>query len=466
MGSAGREFSLGRSIPIKKLADISCAPECVSRTRMVIHFTIDLPVPGAVNIMEMEREVVCGADIHKQFLLATILSKGGKKFQDRFDTNFEGLLSFRQWLLNHGCQKLAVESTANYWQPIYFVVGKDVEFVLANAYQIKHIPGRKTDTLDSEWIAELCLKDLISPSRIFSEDDRDLRAMTRTRESYVKMRTQAKNRIHQELESACIKLSSVLSDIFGKSGIHIIRGILSGLSIEEITCNIPSKNLKAKKEEIQNAIQAKISPVQMDLIGRLLNSVDFLSREIASIDKQIQVLFTERQEDLKIAMSIPGMGFTSASTILAEVGNFADFKTGERLAAYCGLVPSVYQSAGKLITGHITKHGSPHVRRMLIEVAHAISRTKADSKLKRFYFRIKSMHGAKVAVVALARKVICILHHLIVNREMFEDETANRPKRQKPGMSSSSPELNIVDAIQILVKAGYLVQKRSEQKGG
>lgn len=423
-------------------------------------------MPGPVSIMEKEREVVCGADIHKHFLLATILTKGGQKFQDRFDSNFEGLLSFRQWLLGHGCQRLAVESTANYWQPIYFVLGKDVEFVLANAYQIKHIPGRKTDVLDSEWIAELCLKNLIAPSRIFSEDDRDLRAVTRTRENYVKMRSQIKNRIHQELESACIKLSSVLSDIFGKSGIHIIRGILNGHSIVEIMDDIPSKRLKAKRKEIQDAIRTNISPVQVGLIGQLLDSVDFLGNEIASIDKQIQDLISKRQEDLKIAMSIPGMGFTSASTILAEIGSFADFKTGERLAAYCGLVPSVYQSAGKLITGHITKHGSPHVRRMLIEVAHAISRTKADSKLKRFYFRIKRRHGAKVAIVALARKVICILHHLIVNQEMFEDETAPKSKRERPGRSSSMPELNIADAIQILIRAGYTVQKRSEKEGG
>ena len=204
-------------------------------------------MPGTVNTMETEREVVCGADIHKHFLLATILTKDGQKFQDRFDSNFEGLLNFRQWLLDHDCQRLAVESTANYWQPIYFVVGKDVEFVLANAYQIKHIPGRKTDVLDSEWIAELCLKDLISPSRIFSEDDRDLRSMTRTRENYVKMRSQIKNRIHQELESAYIKLSSVLSDIFGKSAIHIIRGILNGLSIDDILDRIPSKKLKDKR---------------------------------------------------------------------------------------------------------------------------------------------------------------------------------------------------------------------------
>ena len=134
----------------------------------------------------------------------------------------------------------------------------------------------------------------------------------------------------------------------------------------------------AKRKEIQDAIRMNMSPAQVDLISLLLDSVDILNREIESIDKQIQDLVSKRQDDLKIAMSIPGMGFTTASVILAEIGNFEDFRTGDKLAAYCGLVPSVYQSAGKLITGHITKHGSPHVRRMLIEVAHAISRTKAD----------------------------------------------------------------------------------------
>jgi transposase len=190
--------------------------------------------------MVLGREVVCGADIHKRFLLATILFSDGRKIQNRFDSDLEGLISFRNWLKDHGCQKVAVESTANYWLPIYAVIGDDVEFVLANAYQIKHIPGRKTDTLDSEWIAELCLKDLISPSRIFSGEERELRSLTRSRENYVKMRRQVNNRIHHELESASIKLSSILSDIFGKSGLHIIRGILSGMSFEEIFKTIPA----------------------------------------------------------------------------------------------------------------------------------------------------------------------------------------------------------------------------------
>jgi transposase len=280
------------------------------------------------------------------------------------------------------------------------------------------------------------------------------------------MRSQVKNRIHHELESASIKLSSVLSDIFGKSGLHIIRGILGGMSFEEIFGTIPAKNLKAKKEEIRDAIVANLSPVQIYLIGQLLDSVEFLNNQIALIDQQIQVLVLRRNEDLKIAMSIPGMGLVSASTILAEIGDFNDFKTGDQLASYCGLVPSVYQSAGKLITGHITKRGSPHVRRMLIEVAHAISRMRGDSKLKRFYQRIKARSGAKVAIVALARKIVCILHHLIINREIFEDESTERPRRSKRQETVSASKLSIEDAIEMLAKAGYVVQKRDGWEGG
>jgi transposase len=129
-----------------------------------------------------------------------------------------------------------------------------------------------------------------------------------------------------------------------------------------------------------------------------------------------------------IALSIPGMGFISACTILAEIGDFRDFSSSNKLAAYCGLVPSVYQSAGKMINGHITKHGSPHVRWMIIEVAHAITRSKQDSRLKRFFSRIKARRGTKVALVALARKVLCLLYHLIINQELYQDDLISKPR--------------------------------------
>jgi transposase len=416
--------------------------------------------------MSGKREIACGVDVHNKFIVATILSSDGLKLQDRFDTNLEDLLKFKDWLKENGCHKVALESTGNYWLPIYHVLEGSVNFILANAYQIKHIPGRKTDTLDSEWIAEICLKNLISPSRIFPRDRRELRSLTRTRESLIKVRTKIKNRATHELEAACIKLSSVLSDIFGKSGRHIIDGLLNGMDLEKILESIPSKRVRENKEEIRGIIQANLSPSQIFLLRSHLNMIDSITKQIEEIDAMISDQIFSRNEDMRIALSMPGMGFVSASTILAEIGDFRDFSSPNKLAAYCGLVPSVYQSAGKLINGHITKHGSPHIRSMIIEVAHAIIRTKWNSKLKKFFLRIKARRGAKIGVVALARKVLCILYHLLISQETYQDDLLGKPRSNKHSSVHSTISMSLDEMIRTIIKAGYEVRRNEYLEGG
>jgi transposase len=161
--------------------------------------------------MGQHRNKVCGVDIHKKFLVATILTRNGTKMQKRFGTDIDDLLNFRDWVIKENCDCVAIESTGVYWYPVNAVLENKVELILANAHQIKHTPGRKTDALDSEWIAEVALNNLIDPSRILPKEDRELRRLTRTRESLVKIRSQMKNQVHQGLESCSIKLSSVLS---------------------------------------------------------------------------------------------------------------------------------------------------------------------------------------------------------------------------------------------------------------
>jgi transposase len=415
--------------------------------------------------MSGKREIACGVDVHNKFIVATILSSDGLKLQGRFDTTLQELLKFKDWLNENGCHKVALESTGNYWLPIYHVLEGSVNFILANAYQIKHIPGRKTDALDSEWISEICLKNLITPSRIFCRDHRELRSLTRTRESLIKVRTKIKNKVTHELEAACIKLSSVLSDVFGKSGRHIVNGLLDGVDLEEILESIPSRKVKAIKEEIRGTIQENLSPLQIFLIQSHLDMIDAITKEIAEIDAKISDQLSIRNEDMRIALSMPGMGFVSASTILAEIGNFRDFSSPDKLAAYCGLVPSVYQSAGKLINGHITKHGSPHIRSMIIEVAHAIIRTRRDTKLKRFFLRIKVRRGTKIGVVALARKVLCILYHLLIHQELYHDDLLGKPRSIRHSSARSTTSMSLDEMIKTIIKAGYEV-RRNEYVGG
>jgi transposase len=408
--------------------------------------------------METVRNKVCGADIHKKFLVATILSIDGTKFSERFGMTLDEILKFKEWVLENNCEQVAVESTGVYWVPIFNILEDKIEVIVANAYQIKHTPGRKTDQRDSEWIAELCLKGMIEPSRIFPKEDRELRTLTRARETLVNNSTQMKNRIHQALESSCIKISSVLSDIFGKSGRYILNCLLEGKTIDEILVGIKSKRIRKKEQQLREAIKNSLDPSQIIVIRICLELMEEIQNKIKTLDTEIMIRIQRLKEDVEIAMSVPGIAFTSASSILAEIGNYRDFTNGNKLAAWCGLVPTISESADKRITGSITKKGSKHVRRMLVQVAHAISRTR-NSRLKSFFLRLKAKKGTKIAVVALARKVLCILHHLLMNREMYEENGNVKQKSLKFDRTSSPIQLNEQYMIDTLIKAGYTIKK-------
>ena len=414
--------------------------------------------------MEKQWNIVCGADIHKKFLIATILSRSGTKKTKRFGMTLDELLNFKNWVIENGCEQVAVESTGTYWTPIHAVLEGSVGFIVGNAYKIKHTPGNKNDLADADWIAELCLNGMIEPSRIFPKADRDIRRLTRIREGYVNDMTREKNRIHHALDSCGMKLSSVLSDIFGKTGQSILDGLLEGRNIDDILKGINLKRIKATAEEIKNAIKGSLDFTQILLIRGSLEQMSAIQKRIDELRKEIKERIAYRKEDLKVAMSIPGVGFTSASTLLAEIGDINDFKKPEQLAAWSGLVPSVYQSAGKLITGSITKHGSRHIRWILVQVARVIARGR-NSKLKRFFLRVKAKKGSNVAVVALARKVLCILHHLLINKEMYKEDGINKKVKIDVGKEFPQQEMNLEEMITYIVRAGYEVRKGSEGGG-
>jgi transposase len=225
-----------------------------------------------------------------------------------------------------------------------------------------------------------------------------------------------------------------------------------------IAVGTKSRTIRKKEQQIREAIKNSLDHAQILVIQCYLEQMEETQKKIDNLDTEIMSRIKSKKEDVEIAMSIPGIAFTSASSILAEIGNYRDFANGNKLAAWCGLVPSIYESANKRITGSITKQGSKHVRRMLVQVAHVISRTR-NSRLKSFFLRIKAKKGTKVAIVALARKVLCILHHLLVNREMYEESGSIKPKTFKFDRVSSLIKITKQDMIDTLVKAGYIIKK-------
>jgi transposase len=405
--------------------------------------------------MERSRSKVCGIDVHKRFLVATILERSGPKKTEKFQNNLEQLLKLREWIIAEQCQAVAFESTGEYWVSLYDVLQGYVEIIVANSYHIKWIPGKKTDTIDSEWIAELALNDLISPSRILSKEKRDIRALTRLREKLVNERTDHKNRVHKVLDSACIRLSAYFTDLFGKSGLKILKCILSGVPPEEVVRKLP-KRLHAQSDAILDAIRIQLSVHQLIQLQTSVTMIDLLTDKIKDLERTILNDLQKDKRKLQILMSVPGIGTVGATTLLAEIGDVNDFSSPDKLTKWVGITPRVYQSADKLHTGSITKQGSKHIRWILVEIAHSCIRTR-NTTLRIFFDRIFNRSGYKKAIVALARKILKLVWHLLTNDELYQEKNTLLTKSSRLPNPHETESFSVSAAIELLVKAGFQI---------
>jgi transposase len=410
--------------------------------------------------MNVRVERACGIDVHKSFLIATILNCEGIKETKEFNTGIEDLINLREWIMARHCQRVAMESTGIYWTPLYTCLEGKVETIVANPRHIKNIPGRKTDDLDSEWIAELCLNGQIKPSYIPSKGIRELRDLTRTRTKTIQTMTAFKNRVHKVLEKANIRISGVLSEIFGIAGLQILNGILNKKNIDDVLKDV--KRIGKKKAAIKESVRGELSQIDIWLIRECLETIDFLKIKINLLDSMInqQIKKEQKQDQMEILMTLPGISYTSASAILAEIGDINVFPSPKSLVGWSGLAPSLDESAGKSSNGHITKKGSKYLRRMLVQCAHVIARCRPN-KLRFFFQRILMRKGKKIAIVALARKLLSIIHHLLANNEKYNEDEL-KPKKVKALKFQDISELSLDEMIEIISRAGYTIDKIPE----
>ncbi len=407
--------------------------------------------------MNIRVEKACGIDIHQAFLVATMLDLAGTKDTRRFSTCIEDLLNLREWLLDSKCQRVAIESTGVYWIPTYTLLEGKVETIVANPLQIKNIPGRKNDDIDSEWIAEVCLNGQIKPSYIPPKEIREIRELTRSHVKLTQAKTSFKNRVHKVLSRAGIHVSGVLSDIFGKSGIIILNGILNGKTIDQTLAEIKDKRIKIKKMEIKDSLKGELSQNDIFVIKECIDSIKFLDQKIKEFDSKINQNLNGLQKEMEIVMSIPGVGFTTAAAVMAEIGNIEEFSKPKQLVGWSGLAPAINESAGKSSNGHITKRGNKFLRTILVLAANSIAIGRPN-KLRFFYERIKAKKGHKKAIVALARKLVSIIHHLLMFKEMYSEEEMKQKNFKLPKFIPV-PEFSIDYMIGILCEAGYSINK-------
>jgi transposase len=394
----------------------------------------------------------CGLDIHKRFLIATILSKSGEKQQRRFNRTDDGILALKKWVISEECDVVACESTSDFWVPIYDSLINHLPVLVGNARDMEAFTHKKTDKVDSEFIAQLAINNMVKGSRVFPNDHREFRSYVRLRHKLVQKRTDIKNEAHSILAPEMFNLNDVLTDIFGKNGRSILSGITSGKTVDEIIENL-SPNVRKKSDQIRDILDREISQSVAIRLQLCLRLIDYLDVEIKALEKEIfNYAYKNHNREMEILLTVPGIGELGAASLIAEICNFKDFSTGDKLASWLGIVPNVYQSADKFYNGRITKRGSKEARWILTQIAQAAARKK-KSRLKDFFNRKMKSIGYAKAIIALARKIVTIIWHLITNDEKYEDETGyqkgeiNKRKIVETEVFSVDERIKIISGI-------------------
>ncbi len=388
--------------------------------------------------MDIVFERCAGLDVHKETVVACVRQPGEQKRQRRgevrtFSTVTRGLSELAEWLQSERITHVAMESTGVYWRPVYAVLEERVEILLVNARHIKGVPGRKTDVRDCEWLAQLLECGLLRGSFVPPQAIRDLRDLTRFRKSLVHERADHVNRIAKVLEMANIKLSSVATDIMGKTGRAILEALISGQDDPQYLAQLARGLLKKKTEHLCEAVTGRMREHYRFMLRQQLKLIDALDGQIGELDAQIEQCMLPFAEAYRLLQTIPGVAQRAAQAILAEIGvDMSRFPSAAQLASWARLCPGNHESAGKrqpVSTGH----GNRWLREILQEVAWAAARTKR-SYYRAFYHRIRGRQGTKKAIVAVQHSLLVAIWHMLsrsaVHQDLGADYFAHRDKER------------------------------------
>ncbi len=418
--------------------------------------------------MEVTFTHCAGLDVHKKTVVACCITpgaKGVKQIEVRtFGTMTVDLLALSDWLTSKQITHVAMESTGEFWKPIYNLLEGNFELLVVNAKHIKNVPGRKTDVKDAEWIAELLRHGLVRGSFIPPQAQRDLRDLTRQRTNLVQDRATVVNRLQKVLEWANIKLSSVATDVTGVSARAMLEAIVQDQVDPAALSELARGRLRKKRDALEQALTGAVRDHHRFMIAQHLMQIDFLDQQIAAFDEQItaamqdlsqppdepgptqsdasQVVVTPPEDttapltwEAAVALldTIPGVGPRSAEMILAEIGlDMSRFPSEGHFSSWAKLSPGNNESAGKRYSGAIG-HGNRWLRTVLVQVAWAAVKVK-KSYLSSFYHRLAARRGAKRAIIAVAHRILIAIYHMLKKHEPYKDlgvtylDERNKPK--------------------------------------
>ena len=380
--------------------------------------------------MQVMYERCAGLDVHKKTVVACVLTPEGQETRT-FGTMTAELLALADWLLACGCTHVAIESTGDYWKPVFNILEGTCEVILVNAQHVKAVPGRKTDVKDAAWLAELLQHGLLRASFIPPVAQRELRDLTRYRSTFIRERVTLINRVQKLLEDANIKLASVASDIMGVSGRAILAALLAGHTEPQALADLAKGRLRTKRELLAQALDGRVKPHHRFVLTELLCQIDGLDETIARFDAQIQAVYGSFEEAVGLLDTIPGVARHTAEMLVAEIGtDMSRFPSADHLAAWAGVAPGHHESAGKRTSGK-TRKGNRFLRTTLVQAAHAAVRTK-QTYLSAQYRRLASRRGKKRAILAVAHTILVMAYYMLQRQEPYREAGADFFDRLQP----------------------------------
>jgi transposase len=374
--------------------------------------------------MEILYAICCGLDVHQDTVTACLrrLTAPGTVTKElrTFGTTTPALLTLLDWLVAAGCTHVAMESTGVYWKPVFNILeGSFAQVLVVNAQHVKALPGRKTDMLDAEWLAQLLQHGLLRGSFIPPAPIRELREATRYRKQLIRARADEANRIQKLLEAANRKLGSVATDTLGVSGRAMLAAWVKGETDAAALAGLAQGRLRTKPPQLVAALTGRITSVQRALLGQQLAHVEYLDRAIAELDTLIATLMAPYQTEAARLCTVTGIETRTAEALIAELGvDMAVFPSDRHCASWAGMCPGNNESAGKRKSGK-TRKGSKWLRAALTEAAWATSRTR--SYLGAQYHRIARRRGKKKAVVAVAHSILVLAYHRLKDGTTYRD---------------------------------------------
>ena len=375
--------------------------------------------------MEVIYSKACGVDVHKRFIIAVICdssSANPKYIRKRFSTFNNQLIAFKNWLIEHDCQNVCMESTGKYYVPVYNALeGFISNVVVANPKWVRAIKGEKDDNKDAKWIADLFKLGLVRSSYIPSKDIRILREFTRYQYKLINTRSSEKNRFQNALTVGNCKIDMVFSDVFGKSASSIINLILSNdtYTSEEILSKVHGR-CKASHEDILSAIDGvTLDTHQKARIEIVKNHMEYVDSLLCKIQKHIDEMIVGYENYIQLLCTIPGVDRKSAITIISEIGvDMSQWSSHHKLASWAGLAPGCNESAGKKKSVKISRAGV-YLKPCLVQVAHAAVKDKDYDYYANKFNKISKRRGKKRAIIAIARKILVAIYHMLKTGEVF-----------------------------------------------